>query len=244
MPGSDGRHPSALRPNRGEAMKLFARPVARREIAVVTELPSRPTRGGGAIRARATHRLRQLRWPPGSSRPVIACPAPYAPAFEVRGLHRSFYGIRALDGVDLVVEPGTITGLIGPNGAGKTTLFNCVSGIIPPERRPRGLRRPRHHGMARRSRHAGRTGAYLPDRARLSAAVRAREPACSTARGSRASQLTRGGAARRRRPATRGGAARRAPSRWPAASPWSVWPTIPPPRCRADRRSCWSSGAR
>jgi ABC-type branched-subunit amino acid transport system ATPase component len=53
---------------------------------------------------------------------------------EVRGLYRSFYGIRALDGVDLVVEPGTITGLIGPNGAGKTTLFNCVSGLIPPER--------------------------------------------------------------------------------------------------------------
>ena len=53
---------------------------------------------------------------------------------EIRGLHRSFYGIRALDGVDLLVESGTITGLIGPNGAGKTTLFNCVSGIIPPER--------------------------------------------------------------------------------------------------------------
>ena len=52
---------------------------------------------------------------------------------EVRGLQRSFYGVRALDGVDLVVEPGTITGLIGPNGAGKTTLFNCVSGLIPPE---------------------------------------------------------------------------------------------------------------
>jgi branched-chain amino acid transport system ATP-binding protein/neutral amino acid transport system ATP-binding protein len=55
------------------------------------------------------------------------------PLLEVRGLTRSFYGIRALDGVDLVVQPGTITGLIGPNGAGKTTLFNCVSGLIPPE---------------------------------------------------------------------------------------------------------------
>jgi branched-chain amino acid transport system ATP-binding protein/neutral amino acid transport system ATP-binding protein len=55
------------------------------------------------------------------------------PLLEVRGLHRGFYGIRALDGVDLVVEPGTITGLIGPNGAGKTTLFNCVSGLIPPD---------------------------------------------------------------------------------------------------------------
>jgi len=52
---------------------------------------------------------------------------------EVRALRRSFYGVHALNGVDLDVETGTITGLIGPNGAGKTTLFNCVSGLIPPE---------------------------------------------------------------------------------------------------------------
>ena len=52
---------------------------------------------------------------------------------EVRSLTRSFYGVHALNGVDLDVEAGTITGLIGPNGAGKTTLFNCVSGLIPPE---------------------------------------------------------------------------------------------------------------
>jgi branched-chain amino acid transport system ATP-binding protein/neutral amino acid transport system ATP-binding protein len=52
---------------------------------------------------------------------------------DVRGLRRSFYGVRALDGVDLSVRAGTITGLIGPNGAGKTTLFNCVSGVIPPD---------------------------------------------------------------------------------------------------------------
>src|SRR6185436_15817393 len=53
---------------------------------------------------------------------------------EVRALARSFYGVHALNGVDLDVTAGTITGLIGPNGAGKTTLFNCVSGLIPPER--------------------------------------------------------------------------------------------------------------
>ena len=35
---------------------------------------------------------------------------------------RSFYGVHALNGVDLTVEPRRITGLIGPNGAGKTTL--------------------------------------------------------------------------------------------------------------------------
>jgi ABC-type branched-subunit amino acid transport system ATPase component len=53
---------------------------------------------------------------------------------EVRGVERSFYGVHALNGVDLSVEAGRITGLIGPNGAGKTTLFNCITGVIPPDR--------------------------------------------------------------------------------------------------------------
>ena len=52
---------------------------------------------------------------------------------EVSGLARSFYGVTALDGVDLSVGAGTITGLIGPNGAGKTTLFNVVTGLVPPQ---------------------------------------------------------------------------------------------------------------
>ena len=55
------------------------------------------------------------------------------PLLSVRGLERSFYGVRALNGVDLTVERATITGLIGPNGAGKTTFFHCVSGVVPPE---------------------------------------------------------------------------------------------------------------
>ena len=54
------------------------------------------------------------------------------PLLEVTGLARSFYGVTALDGVDLAVEAGTITGLIGPNGAGKTTLFNVITGLVPP----------------------------------------------------------------------------------------------------------------
>ena len=52
---------------------------------------------------------------------------------DVSGVERAFYGIHALNGVDLKVEPGRITGLIGPNGAGKTTLFNCITGVIPPD---------------------------------------------------------------------------------------------------------------
>ena len=54
------------------------------------------------------------------------------PLLEVRDLTRSFYGVRALDGVHLSVAARRITGLIGPNGAGKTTLFNCISGVVPP----------------------------------------------------------------------------------------------------------------
>ncbi len=54
------------------------------------------------------------------------------PLLEIRAVTRSFYGVHALNGVDLTVQSGLITGLIGPNGAGKTTLFNCVSGVVPP----------------------------------------------------------------------------------------------------------------
>ena len=51
---------------------------------------------------------------------------------EVRGVERSFGRMKAVDGVDLTVAKGTITGLIGPNGAGKTTLFNLIAGSLAP----------------------------------------------------------------------------------------------------------------
>ncbi len=54
------------------------------------------------------------------------------PILSVRNLRRDFGGVRAVDGVDLDVARGSITGLIGPNGAGKTTLFNLIAGTLRP----------------------------------------------------------------------------------------------------------------
>ncbi|MDP3716984.1 MAG: ABC transporter ATP-binding protein [Acidobacteriota bacterium] len=51
---------------------------------------------------------------------------------ETHGLTKAFGGLRAVEGVDLTVAAGTITGIIGPNGAGKTTFFNLISGALPP----------------------------------------------------------------------------------------------------------------
>jgi len=50
---------------------------------------------------------------------------------ELRGLTVTFGGVRALDSVDLDVQPGTIHALLGPNGSGKSTLINALSGVIP-----------------------------------------------------------------------------------------------------------------
>lgn len=52
---------------------------------------------------------------------------------QVQGLHKSFGGLHAVNGVELTVEPGERRAVIGPNGAGKTTLFNLVTGYHQPD---------------------------------------------------------------------------------------------------------------
>ncbi|MEZ5812171.1 MAG: ABC transporter ATP-binding protein [Rhizobiaceae bacterium] len=52
---------------------------------------------------------------------------------EVKGLSKSFGGIRAVSNVSFNVEKGELLALIGPNGAGKTTCFNMMMGQLKPD---------------------------------------------------------------------------------------------------------------
>jgi ABC-2 type transport system ATP-binding protein len=52
---------------------------------------------------------------------------------ETLGLSRTFGDVRAVDGVDLVVRPGGLTGFVGGNGAGKTTTMRMVMGVLRPD---------------------------------------------------------------------------------------------------------------
>jgi ABC-2 type transport system ATP-binding protein len=54
-------------------------------------------------------------------------------AIEARGLEKSYGEVRALCGVDLEVDAGTVYGLLGPNGAGKTTAVRILTTLLPPD---------------------------------------------------------------------------------------------------------------
>ncbi|MEU5909015.1 ATP-binding cassette domain-containing protein [Micromonospora sp. NPDC047527] len=56
------------------------------------------------------------------------------PLLSVRGVARSYGGVRAVAGASLDVTAGEVVGIIGPNGAGKTTLFEIVAGFTRPDR--------------------------------------------------------------------------------------------------------------
>jgi ABC-2 type transport system ATP-binding protein len=55
------------------------------------------------------------------------------PAVEIQALTVSYGQVRAVSGVDLVVQAGELVALLGPNGAGKSSLINAVLGLVQPE---------------------------------------------------------------------------------------------------------------
>ena len=82
-------------------------------------------------------------------------------AIEARGLRKTYGQTKALDGLDLDVEAGSILGMLGPNGAGKTTTVRVLSTLLRPDQ---GTARVAGHdvvtGAAQVRRHIGLTGQY------------------------------------------------------------------------------------
>ena len=51
-------------------------------------------------------------------------------AIELRDIVKTFGAVRALDGLNLTVEPGEVHGFLGPNGAGKSTTIRVLLGLL------------------------------------------------------------------------------------------------------------------
>jgi len=56
------------------------------------------------------------------------------PVLEVRGISKSFPGVKALDNVSFAINKGEVVGLIGENGAGKSSLLKVLNGIYQPDK--------------------------------------------------------------------------------------------------------------
>lgn len=56
-----------------------------------------------------------------------------APVLSLRGIVKTFPGVRALDGVQIDLYPGQVTALIGENGAGKSTIVKILTGVYQPD---------------------------------------------------------------------------------------------------------------
>ena len=91
------------------------------------------------------------------------------PAIIARGLVKRFDDTLAVDGVDITVRKGSITGILGPNGAGKNTTLRMLLGIIDPDE---GERRVLGHDHPK---DVARLIGYLPEERGLYPSMKAIE---------------------------------------------------------------------
>jgi len=55
------------------------------------------------------------------------------PAISLQGVVKVYDSVRALDGLDLTINAGTVCAVLGPNGAGKTTAVRVLSTLVTPD---------------------------------------------------------------------------------------------------------------
>jgi len=81
-------------------------------------------------------------------------------SIRIEDLVKTYGKVRALDGLDLTVEPGTVFGFLGPNGAGKTTTMRILTGLARPTS---GRAWVAGMDLASDGRHLTRRIGYLPE---------------------------------------------------------------------------------
>lgn len=102
---------------------------------------------------------RVIRPDPGGLQAILTAPR-RTEGIVLRGIELAFGGVKAINGLDMDIEPGKIHGLIGPNGSGKTTTLNVISGYYRPQRgtlRENGIDLPFGEPVGRSARGFART---------------------------------------------------------------------------------------
>ena len=92
------------------------------------------------------------------------------PILEMTGVEKQYLGCRALQGVDMTIEPGRTIGLLGPNASGKTTLLKIIAGMLQPTAGNVKYRENRHG-----SPEARKTISYCPDTMKFPGWMRVRD---------------------------------------------------------------------
>jgi branched-chain amino acid transport system permease protein len=125
--------PEALRPISNYRLLIFALGLVVLMLVRPQGLwPTRRSRSGSFTAPPSSAKARET--------PAAQRPEPGSLLLRVSGLQHSFGGVKAVNGVSFDLYAGEILSIIGPNGAGKTTVFNCITGLVRPQRGEVSLR--------------------------------------------------------------------------------------------------------